>query len=104
MNILSRTVILITDTTREETYGMVDTARRAEELGLYIVKNNATVRAAAKAFGVSKSTVHTDITEKLQNVNSDLWQDVRKVLDVNKAQRHLRGGQATKEKYLREKR
>lgn len=83
---------------------MVDTARRAEELALYIVKNNATVRAAAKAFGVSKSTVHTDITEKLQNVNSDLWQDVRKVLDVNKAQRHLRGGQATKEKYLREKR
>ena len=83
---------------------MVDTAHRAEELALYIVKNNATVRAAAKAFGVSKSTVHTDITEKLQNVNSDLWQDVRKVLDVNKAQRHLRGGQATKEKYLREKR
>ncbi len=83
---------------------MVDTARRAEELALYIVKNNATVRAAAKAFGVSKSTVHTDITEKLQNVNSELWQDVRKVLDINKAQRHLRGGQATKEKYLRKKR
>ena len=83
---------------------MVDTARRAEELALYIVKNNATVRAAAKAFGVSKSTVHTDITEKLQTVNSDLWHEVRKVLDINKAQRHLRGGQATKEKYLREKR
>ncbi|MBQ6022165.1 MAG: sporulation transcriptional regulator SpoIIID [Clostridia bacterium] len=82
---------------------MVDTANRAEELALYIVKNNATVRAAAKAFGVSKSTVHTDITEKLQNVNSDLWHEVRKVLDINKAQRHLRGGQATKEKYLREK-
>ncbi len=82
---------------------MVDTAQRAEELGLYIVKNNATVRAAAKAFGISKSTVHTDITEKLQTINSELWQDVRKVLDVNKAQRHLRGGQATKEKYLREK-
>ena len=82
---------------------MVDTANRAEELALYIVKNNATVRAVAKAFGVSKSTVHTDITEKLQNVNSDLWHEVRKVLDINKAQRHLRGGQATKEKYLREK-
>ena len=82
---------------------MVDTANRAEELALYIVKNNATVRAAAKAFGVSKSTVHTDITEKLQNINSDLWHEVRKVLDINKAQRHLRGGQATKEKYLREK-
>ena len=82
---------------------MVDTANRAEELALYIVKNNATVRAAAKAFGVSKSTVHTDITEKLQNINSDLWHAVRKVLDINKAQRHLRGGQATKEKYLREK-
>ena len=82
---------------------MVDTANRAEELALYIVKNNATGRATAKAFGVSKSTVHTDITEKLQNINSDLWHEVRKVLDINKAQRHLRGGQATKEKYLREK-
>ena len=83
---------------------MIDTACRAEELGLYIVKNGATVRAAAKAFGVSKSTVHSDVTVKLQNLNSDLWQEVRGVLDTNKAQRHLRGGQATKEKYLREKR
>ncbi len=83
---------------------MTDNAQRAEELGLYIVKNNATVRAAAKAFGISKSTVHTDVTQKLQNVNSVLWQEVRTVLDTNKAQRHLRGGQATKEKYLREKR
>lgn len=83
---------------------MTDTAQRAEELGLYIVKNNATVRAAAKAFGISKSTVHTDVTQKLQNVNSALWQEVRSILDTNKAQRHLRGGQATREKYLREKR
>ncbi len=83
---------------------MTDTANRAQALGLYIVKNKATVRAAAKAFGVSKSTVHTDITRKLQNVDSKLWHEVRAVLDTNKAQRHLRGGQATKEKYLREKR
>ncbi len=82
---------------------MIDTARRAEELGIYIVKNKATVRAAAKAFGVSKSTVHTDVTDKLRTVNGALWQEVRQVLDVNKAQRHLRGGQATKEKYLRQK-
>ena len=82
---------------------MTDTAERARELGAYIVANNATVRAAAKHFGISKSTVHTDVTQKLRYVNSDLWQEVRTVLERNKAQRHIRGGQATKEKYLRQK-
>ncbi|MBP3328507.1 MAG: sporulation transcriptional regulator SpoIIID [Clostridia bacterium] len=72
---------------------------RAVELGEYIVKNNATVRAAAKAFSVSKSTVHIDVTKRLCYVDPTLYEKVRTVLDVNKAQRHIRGGLATKEKY-----
>ena len=75
------------------------TGIRAVELGEYIVKNRATVRTAAKAFGISKSTVHTDVTEKLLRINPVLSEQVREVLDVNKAQRHIRGGMATKEKY-----
>ena len=72
---------------------------RAVELGEYIVKNRATVRSAAKAFSVSKSTVHMDFTKRLKNIEPDLYADVRKVLEINKAQRHIRGGLATKEKY-----
>lgn len=76
---------------------------RAVELGEYIVNNKATVRAAAKVFGISKSTVHTDVTDRLKNTDPALYYRVREVLDINKAQRHLRGGLATKEKYLKEK-
>ena len=72
---------------------------RAVELGRYIVENNATVRAAAKQFGISKSTVHTDVSKRLFYLNPLLFEQVRAVLDVNKAQRHIRGGLATKEKY-----
>lgn len=72
---------------------------RAVELGEYIVKNRATVRSAAKAFSVSKSTVHMDVTKRLKNIEPELYADVRKVLEINKAQRHIRGGLATKEKY-----
>ncbi|MBQ7548085.1 MAG: sporulation transcriptional regulator SpoIIID [Clostridia bacterium] len=72
---------------------------RAVEIGRYIVKNKATVRSAAKAFGISKSTVHTDMTRKLGDIDNELYQQVRQVLDVNKAQRHIRGGLATREKY-----
>lgn len=72
---------------------------RAAELGEYIVKNNATVRTAAKVFGVSKSTVHTDVSQRLKKSDYSLYRQVRKVLDENKAQRHIRGGMATKEKY-----
>ena len=72
---------------------------RAVELGEYIVKNRATVRSAAKAFSVSKSTVHMDVTKRLKNIEPDLYADVRKVLEINKAQRHIRGGLATKENY-----
>ena len=71
---------------------------RAVELGEYIVKNRATVRSAAKAFSVSKSTVHMDVTKRLKNIEPDLYADVRKVLEINKAQRHIRGGLATKAK------
>lgn len=72
---------------------------RCVSLGEYIVKNNATVRNAAKLFGVSKSTVHQDITSRLEKVNPALYKKVRQVLEVNKQERHIRGGQSTKKKY-----
>lgn len=77
--------------------GLVE--ERAVELAEYIVENRATVRAAAKKFGVSKSTVHMDITQRLRRLNPTLYFEVREVLDINKAERHIRGGMATKEKY-----
>lgn len=77
--------------------GLVE--ERAVELAEYIVKNRSTVRAAAKKFGVSKSTVHMDITQRLRRLNPTLYYEVREVLDINKAERHIRGGMATKEKY-----
>ena len=73
---------------------------RAVEIANYIIENNATVRQAAKRFGISKSTVHKDCAERLAQVNPGLANEVRKILDVNKAERHIRGGLATKEKYL----
>lgn len=73
---------------------------RAIEIANYIIHNNATVRQAAKKYGISKSTVHKDCTERLIQVNPALANEVRKVLDVNKSERHIRGGLATKEKYL----
>lgn len=66
----------------------------------YIIDNNATVRQTAKAFGVSKSTVHKDVTDRLTQINPTLAAQARKVLDVNKSERHIRGGLATREKYL----
>lgn len=73
--------------------------QRALEIGEYIVEEGATVRQAAKKFGISKSTVHKDVTERLEQVNASLARDARKVLDLNKSERHIRGGQATKAKY-----
>lgn len=73
---------------------------RAVEIANYIIQNNATVRQAAKKYGISKSTVHKDCTERLMQVNPSLAAEVRKILDVNKSERHIRGGLATKEKYL----
>lgn len=73
---------------------------RCVELGEYIVNNKTTVRKAASVFGVSKSTVHNDVTKKLINISPSLAKEVNTVLQENKSQRHIRGGNATKEKYL----
>jgi putative DeoR family transcriptional regulator (stage III sporulation protein D) len=81
---------------------MADTIEmRACELAVYIIETGATVRAAARHFGISKSTVHKDLSQRLPHVNQSLFHQVRRVLDENKAQRHIRGGIATKEKYQR---
>lgn len=73
--------------------------QRAIDLAVYIIETQSTVRAAAKKFGVSKSTVHMDVSTRLKKLNPALYHDVRKVLDVNKAERHIRGGMATKQKF-----
>lgn len=72
---------------------------RACDLAAYIIENKTTVRAAAARFGISKSTVHKDLTERLRRVNPGLYAQVRQLLDWNKAQRHIRGGLATRRKY-----
>ena len=73
---------------------------RSLEIADYIIEHKATVRQTAKRFGVSKSTIHKDVTERLREINPALASEVRKVLDVNKSERHIRGGLATREKYL----
>ena len=73
---------------------------RAIQIANYIIENNATVRQTAKEFGISKSTVHKDVTDLLAQLNPSLAAEARKVLDVNKSERHIRGGLATREKYL----
>lgn len=75
---------------------------RAVELGEYIIESGATVRSAAKKFGVSKSTVHKDVSERLKYVNPQLYREVKTILEINKAQRHIRGGMATRNKYRHE--
>ena len=85
--------------TKERLFMNPDIEHRAVDLAHYIIDKKATVRSAAKHFGVSKSTVHKDITERLKNINKNLANEVRKILDENKAERHLRGGMATKNKY-----
>ena len=80
-----------------------DNIDRAVTLGKYIIKNNATVRETAAWSGISKSTVHSDVTKKLQKQDAALYKQVRKVLDENKAERHMRGGLATKEKWKNRK-
>ncbi len=73
---------------------------RAVQIANFIIKSNATVRQTAKKFGISKSTVHKDVTERLKKINPKLALEAKRILDVNKAERHIRGGLATKEKYL----
>lgn len=77
--------------------------RRVMEISNYIIESSATVRQTASVFGVSKSTVHKDITERLPLINEMVASRVRDILDNNKAERHLRGGEATKRKYLSKK-
>ncbi len=76
---------------------------RACELAVYIIETGATVRTAAQHFGISKSTVHKDLSQRLPQYNKRLYRQVRQVLDVNKAQRHIRGGLATRKKYQLQK-
>ncbi len=75
--------------------------QRAVILGQYIIENKATVRAAAKKFGISKSTVHKDVSERLPKVNPALYAQVKDILEINKQERHIRGGMATKLKYMK---
>lgn len=76
---------------------------RAVAIANYIIENNATVRQTAKRFGISKSTVHKDVAERLVHINPALAKQAGIVLDINKSERHIRGGMATKEKYLHQK-
>ena len=81
---------------------MADTIdERACELAVYIIETGATVRRAAEHFGISKSTVHKDLSQRLPQYNKKLYNEVRQVLDLNKLERHIRGGLATKKKYSR---
>ena len=74
---------------------------RCVVLANYLVENKATVRAVAGKFGISKSTVHKDVTQTLKHVNPALYQQVKDILEINKQERHLRGGEATRKKYHR---
>ena len=73
--------------------------KRACEVAVYMIETGATVRTAARHFGISKSTVHKDLSTRLKQYNTDLYRQVREVLDLNKQERHIRGGMATKRKY-----
>ncbi len=88
---LSKESVFYNDTGRE---------KLIEEIGLYIVENNSTVRKTAERFGISKSTVHKDLTVYLKKINFALFEEAEKVLQKNKSERHIRGGLATKLKYL----
>ena len=79
---------------------MADTIeQRACELAVYIIETGATIRNTAQHFGISKSTVHKDLSQRLPQCNKRLYRQVRQILDENKAQRHIRGGMATRRKY-----
>ena len=80
---------------------MYYTKDRCEVLADYVIDSGATVRACAAHFGISKSTVHKDLTSKLRYINKNLYNEVQKVLLLNKSERHLRGGEATRRKYMK---
>lgn len=77
--------------------------RRVLEISQYLLESKGTVRQTASIFGVSKSTVHKDLTERLPRINDAMFQKVREILEVNKAERHIRGGEATRKKYSERK-
>lgn len=76
---------------------------RSEILAEYVIETGATVRVTAQRFGISKSTVHKDLSQKLRHLNPSLYSRAKEILELNKSERHLRGGEATKQKYLRKK-
>ncbi len=76
---------------------------RAEILGEYVIETGATVRACAHRFGISKSTVHKDLSQKLRHINRGMFAEVKQILEINKSERHIRGGEATRKKYLQKR-
>jgi len=80
-----------------------DLERRARELAVYLIERRTTIRDAAKHFSVSKSTVHKDLSERLREIDRSLYVQVKEILEQNKAERHLRGGDATKRKYQKQR-
>ena len=80
-----------------------DLERRARELAVYLIERRTTIRDAAKHFSVSKSTVHKDLSERLREIDRSLYVQVREILETNKVERHLRGGDATKRKYQKQR-
>ena len=76
---------------------------RCVQMATYMIENESTVRGVAKKFGISKSTVHKDLTVNLKRINPELYVNVKKILEINKQERHLRGGEATKRKFLNAK-
>ena len=80
-----------------------DLERRARELAVYLIERRTTIRDAAKHFSVSKSTVHKDLSEQLREIDRSLYVQVKEILEQNKAERHLRGGDATKRKYQKQR-
>lgn len=80
-----------------------DLERRARELAVYLIERRTTIRDAAKHFSVSKSTVHKDLSERLKEIDRSLYVQVKEILEQNKAERHLRGGDATRRKYLKQR-
>ncbi len=81
----------------------VQVKERPEILGEYVIETGATVRACALRFGVSKSTVHKDLSQKLKYINGRMYREVKEILEKNKSERHIRGGEATRKKYLQKR-
>jgi len=86
----------------DHTRALSESRERAEELALYLIENQTTVRSTAERFGIRKSTVNKDVSEKLPKMNPVLYEEVHTLFEKNKSERHLRGGEATRQKYKKE--